>query len=282
MNCPPRAPDTGTDATPPHPDAALSSDRFLGGRLLVDQPLAGGHRSGIDAVLLGASLPEDSTGALFDLGSGVGVAGLVALAHQPGLSVTLVDIDRDALRLARTNAVRNAERIGRAMPATQPEVPHVTEADVTLSGAARRAAGLQPQSADVILSNPPFHDGAHSRPSPDRQRARAHMADDATLRAWFETALWMLRPKGRLTLIVSPPRLPLILQTIGPGLGGVAILPVHPRGEQAATRILVSGRRDSRAPLRVLPGLVLHGASGSDFLPDVKRILTGDGRLSLS
>ncbi len=282
MNCPPRAPDADTVTRSSDADAGLSSDRFLGGRLLIDQPLSGGHRSGIDAVLLGASLPENKSGTLFDLGSGVGVAGLVALAHQPGLSVTLVDIDPDALRLATKNAGRNAVRIGGATPQDMPNVPCVIEADVTLSGAARRSTGLQPQSADVVLTNPPFHDGAHSRPSPDRQKARAHMADDATLRAWFETALWMLRPKGRLTLIVSPPRLPLILQTIGPGLGGLTILPVHPRSDQAATRVLVSGRRDSRAPLRMLPGLVLHGASGSDFLPDVKRILTGDGRLSLS
>ncbi|MEM1049783.1 MAG: methyltransferase [Pseudomonadota bacterium] len=282
MNCPPRATDADTPAIAPRPDKALSSDRFLGGRLVIDQPLDGGHRSGIDAVLLGASLPEGISGTLFDLGSGVGVAGLVALAYEPGLSVTLVDIDPRALHLATLNAERNAGRIGRDMPQNPPQVPRLIEADVTLSGRARRDAGLNPQSADVVLTNPPFHDGARNRPSPDRQRARAHMADDTTLQAWFETALWMLRPKGRLTLIVSPQRLPLILQTIDPGLGGITILPVLPRRDQAATRILVTGRRDSRAPLRLLPGLVLHDTSGSAFLPEVKHILTGNGRLSLS
>jgi tRNA1(Val) A37 N6-methylase TrmN6 len=44
--------------------------------------------------------------------------------------------------------------------------------------------------------------------------------------------------------------------------GGIAILPVHPRPGQAAIRVLVRAGRNARAPLAVLPGLMLNDPDG--------------------
>ena len=67
---------------------------------------------------------------------------------------------------------------------------------------------------------------------------------------------------GGLTLIHRADRLAEILGALEGRFGALAVRPLYPREGMPATRILVSGRRDSRAPLAILPGLVLHRPEG--------------------
>jgi len=257
-------------------DKDTTRDQFLGGLLDVVQPASGAHRSGLDAILIAASLPEGARGALIDLGSGVGVAGLAARALNPGLGLTLVDNDPAALRLAGRNVELARERLPDAAE------PRIVDADVTLTGAARRETGLEPQSADYVISNPPYNDSAKARTSPNPERAHAHMLDDEGLRSWIKTAIWLLRPKGEVTLIVRTTRLALTLSAFGQAVGDVTILPVHARADQAASRILLRGKAGSRGPLRLLPGFVLHEGAGSHFRPEAAAIFAGESRISLT
>ena len=72
----------------------------------------------------------------------------------------------------------------------------------------------------------------------------------------------MLAPGGRFVMIHRPDALGAILAGIGSRLGALALLPVHPTIGASAHRLLVSGVKGSKAPLRLAPGLVLHGADG--------------------
>ena len=45
-------------------------------------------------------------------------------------------------------------------------------------------------------------------------------------------------------------------------LGDLHVLPVLPKPDQAATRVLVRGKRDARAPVTLLPPLILQDADG--------------------
>ena len=55
--------------------------------------------------------------------------------------------------------------------------------------------------------------------------------------------------------------------------GGPDILPIHPRAGEPAHRVLLRAAKGSRAPARLLPPLVLHGAAGGAYLPPVERLL---------
>ena len=46
------------------------------------------------------------------------------------------------------------------------------------------------------------------------------------------------------------------------GFGAVTVLPVHPKPGEPAIRVLVHATKSSRAPLAVLPGLVLNDRAG--------------------
>ena len=72
----------------------------------------------------------------------------------------------------------------------------------------------------------------------------------------------MLAPGGRFVMIHRPDALGAILAGIGGRLGALALLPVHPTIGASAHRLLVSGVKGSKAPLRLAAGLVLHGTDG--------------------
>jgi tRNA1(Val) A37 N6-methylase TrmN6 len=63
-------------------------------------------------------------------------------------------------------------------------------------------------------------------------------------------------------MIHRPEALSAILAALGNRLGALALLPVHPTIGASAHRLLVSGVKGSKAPLRLAAGLVLHRADG--------------------
>lgn len=259
-------------ATPPH---APTRDAFLGGRVLVLQPArGGGHRSGLDAVYLAAAVPEDVKGHVVDLGSGAGAAGFCLAARLPQVRVTLVDRERTALTLAR-DALDLAENRAFA------ERIAVLEADVTARGKERHAAGLVPALADHVIMNPPYYLDGHVRMSPALARAGAHVLDERGLEPWARTATDILRDGGSLTLVFRADGLDQILTALRGRFGAIDVIPLYPRAGAPATRVLVRALRASRAPLRLLPGFVLHDGIGSDFTGHARAVMRDGAGLVL-
>jgi tRNA1(Val) A37 N6-methylase TrmN6 len=52
------------------------------------------------------------------------------------------------------------------------------------------------------------------------------------------------------------------LRALEPTFGAVTLLPVHPKEGAVAIRVLVRATKASRAPLALLPGLVLADGTG--------------------
>jgi tRNA1(Val) A37 N6-methylase TrmN6 len=241
----------------PEPSAelgdGLTEDRWLGGRLVLLQPKRG-HRVGTDAALLVAAAGDARQGWIVDVGAGVGAVGLALAERNPLASVDLVELDPDLARLAERNAARNGLEAR----------TRVSRLDV-LNPKERREAGLA-ESASCVVTNPPFFDPRAVRASPDEGKARAHVLSaseaGAVLGAWIQASLAVLAPGGRFLMIHRPDALSAILTGVGGRLGALALLPVYPTTGANAHRLLVSGLKGSRAPLRLAPGLVLHGADG--------------------
>jgi tRNA1(Val) A37 N6-methylase TrmN6 len=231
----------------------LTDDGILGGRLRMLQPRTG-HRVGHDAVLLAASVPACGGQRAVDLGAGVGAAGLALAARVAALSVTLVDIDQDLVALAAENAERNglADRVT-AIAYDVAALGHVPP------GHAPQPNSL-PDAVDHVLMNPPFRDPARQQLSPDARRRLAHAGTD--LGRWIATATRLLRPDGMLSLVFAADGIAEVLGALGDDFGAVAILPIYPKPERAAIRILVRAVKGSRAPTELSPGLVLNTADG--------------------
>src|SRR5262245_20324920 len=245
-----------------------TEDAVLGGKLRLQQPRHG-HRVGHDAILLAAATAAHAGEHAVDLGAGVGAAGLALAVRIPGVSVTLAEIDARLCALAEENVRTNglAERI------------EVLNVDIAASGAFD-AAGINPGTVDGVLMNPPFNDPARQNVSPDHDRRRAHLAAPETLSLWINTAARLLRADGAVTLIWRADGLADVLGALAAGFGAVTVLPVYPKPSEPAIRILVRAAKASRAPLAMLPGLVLNDADGRPT-SEAEAVLRGGASLPL-
>lgn len=248
--------------------ADTTEDMFLGGRLRLRQPRRG-HRSGHDAILLASATPAKAGQRVVEFGAGVGVAGLSVARRVAGIDLTLVEIDTALAALAQANAEANQLQA------------RIVVLDVSESADVFAASGLGADSADAVLMNPPFNDAARHRSSPDPARQAAHVAADDTLTAWIHAARRMLKSGGMLTLIWRADGLADILVALDRGFGSVQILPVHPKPQAPAIRVLVGAIKGGRAPLVLHPGLSLQAMNGEPD-PEIQTILGGRAVLPLA
>jgi tRNA1(Val) A37 N6-methylase TrmN6 len=246
----------------------FTEDAFLGGKLLLRQPNSG-HRAGHDAMLLAAATPASSGDRVAEFGAGVGAAGLAVAKRVAGINLVLIEIDEKLAELARGNADSNAIDAG------------IVVLDVTAAAAAFAAAGLAPDSVDVVLMNPPFNDSARHRASPDKARELAHVATTGTLDDWLHAGRRILKSGGVLIMIWRADGISEVLAALGRGFGSVAILPVHVDVTSPAIRVLVRAVKGGKAPTRIQPALILNDESGRPN-QKVQDILAGKGVLPLA
>ncbi|MEM7489143.1 MAG: methyltransferase [Pseudomonadota bacterium] len=239
----------------------ITRDGFLGGRLTLAQP-ATGFRAGSDAVLLAAACPARPGQRVLDLGCGVGAAMYCLAARVPDLALTGVERDPAAAALARANG--SAE---------------VVKAD---------ALDLPPplrRSFDHVICNPPYFPAGGGSPAADAPREAGRREDrPGDLACWARTACRRVAPKGSVTFIARADRLADLLAALP--LGGRAILPVAGRAGAVAGRVIVQGVKGARAPLRLLPPLVMHGGGdhgedADDYTPDARAVLRDGAALPL-
>jgi tRNA1(Val) A37 N6-methylase TrmN6 len=232
-------------------------DAFLAGRITLSQP-RNGFRAGFDSVLLGAAV-RNGTQNLLDLGAGVGTAGLVALALGRAERATLVERHAETAALARENIADNGFS-GRAEALTL---------DILASGPTRQAAGLAANQFDAVIANPPFFDAGQGTLAPEASRADA----------WIRCAAGCATAGGEFVIVYPAQGLSALLAAMAPRFGAVTVLPISPRPGAPATRVLVRGKKGSRAPLTLLAGRALHGEDGRDFAQEFDAIFRGAAAL---
>jgi tRNA1(Val) A37 N6-methylase TrmN6 len=233
----------------------IVADRFLGGRLVLRQPAAG-YRAGADALLLAAAVEEGAR--LMEAGCGAGAALLAVALRWPQTRLVGVEREPAMAALARENVAANGldDRIV------------IEEADVLAGG----------PPCDGVFCNPPYAEpGEGTAPSPSREHSHV---SEASLDRWIAALSNRLAGGAALTLIHRAERLDRILAALDGRLGDVTVLPVRPRAEAPAHRVLVRARKGSRAPLKLLHGLDLHDDSGAKFTPLADAIFRGEAAIA--
>ncbi|MGO4523720.1 tRNA1(Val) (adenine(37)-N6)-methyltransferase [Microvirga sp. 2MCAF35] len=242
----------------------ITEDLLLGGRVHLVQPEKG-HRAGTDAVLLAASAPVRPDDVVVDVGAATGAVGLMVAARERRARFVFVERDPHLAELCLRNCRDNGVE------------GEVAVADV-LDKVSRQAAGLNPESADLVLTNPPFLEEGQARISPDGRRAAAHALPVGGLEAWLKACAGLVKPKGRLVLIHRADRTAECLRVVEKWLGGLELRFVHPSADRPAIRLLLTGIKGSRGPLSILPPLILNGPDGR-FTPQAEALHRGEATL---
>lgn len=243
-------------------DTQVTEDRVLNGRVRLRQK-TGGYRVGMDAALLAAACDAGPGERVLEAGCGVGGALLAAATRRPGARFLGVERDPDAAELARGNAALNnlADRVEISMGDIQ---------------AGFRALDLP--VFDAVISNPPFFDDPHALRAPSPSKTGAWMADGG-LAAWTGFLLKAVREGGSITIIHRADRLADILALMAPKAGSFRIRPIQPFADTPAKRVIVRALKTGKAPLVLLPALVLHDRDGGQHSTAAEAILRGEADL---
>jgi tRNA1(Val) A37 N6-methylase TrmN6 len=253
----------------------ITDDAFLGGALSLLQP-GKGYRAGVDAVFLAAAVPcgPEKRQTVLDVGAGIGTAGLCVARRCTGSSVTLLERQAPLVELARENISRNAlsERV------------RVAEADIaTVSTGDLAELGLKAESFDHVIANPPFHTEGEGTSSVNELKAGSHEMMEQGLELWCRFCARMAKAGGTATLIHKVEALPDLLEAIGKRFGALKVLPIQPRPDEPAIRVIVQGTKGSKAPLVLLPAAVLHERGRENaFTPGAARVLRLGAGLDLA
>lgn len=216
----------------------------------------GGFRTSLDSVMLAAACRAKEGDRVLDMGAGVGGASFCLLARVPNCHVTGVEIQPEYHALAVENIKLNngnADFICADI--------HAFESD----------------RFDHIICNPPYLEaGTHTR-SPDEGRAASNGHEKETLSAWVDTAFRLLKSNGSLTIIHRADMMDKIILAMGKRFGAIEIIPLWPRQEEDAKRVIIRAIKDRRSPCILYAGIVLHHSDGT-YTAEAENILrNGEG-----
>ena len=214
----------------------------------------------MDAALLAATCDALPGQRVLEPGCGVGGALLAAATRRSDALFQGVERDDAAAALVAENVSLN----GLAAQVS------VMKGDVE---AGFRALNLP--VFDAVMANPPYFDDPNALRAPSPAKSGAWMADGG-LAAWATFCLKAVREGGTITLIHRADRLADILSLLAPKAGSFRIRPVAPFADAPAKRVIVRAVKTGKAPLALLPPLVMHDRDGGKHTAQAEAILRGE------
>jgi len=242
--------------------AAPRTDALLDGRVRLRQP-SRGYRVAVDPVLLAAACPAEAGARVLDLGCGVGAAALCLVARVRELTTAGLELQPVLAALAAENAALNGwpDRF-------RPVV-----------GDARRPPLAADGVVDHVLCNPPYHRAGHGHAPADPMAHVANVETAGGLADFVDAACRLVRRKGTVTVIHRADRLAEVLACLDDRTGERLVIPVRPKADADASRVVVRARPGVATPMRIAPDLVLHTADGA-FTAEAAAILRAGAALT--
>lgn len=232
-----------------------TEDYLLDKQIKIFQP-KNGYRASSDAVLLAAAAQKIAAkDKILDIGSGTGAISL-CLAERFRLQspqIIGIELQQELTTLANLSAKENGFT----------NLKYIN-ADIFNSG-------LEFCSFNHVFSNPPYFT-PNMPTSPLKGKATAHNFNGVNLNEWINICIKMLCPQGYFYMINRAEALQEILSSIGTKLGEISIFPIYSKKEQCAKRIIIQAKKDSKAPLQIMPPLFVHNENG-EYTPRAQEIL---------
>lgn len=249
------------------PFVETTEDGLLDGRVRLIQPKVG-YRAGMDAALLAAAVDAQPGERALEAGCGAGAALFQAAFRAPEASFVGVERDEQALQLAGRNVALNG------MDARV--IARMGDIGQGFAALGFLAPGEPP--FDLAFANPPFYDDPRTLRAPHPGKQAAWMAETG-LDSWTRFLLKAVREGGRVIMIHRAERLLDVLALFSGQAGSMQVRAIHPYADEAAKRVLVRAVKGGKAPLALLPPLVLHDRSGAKHTAEAEAILRGEANL---
>ena len=225
-----------------------TKDKFLGGRLLINQPKIG-YKSGVDAVLLASMVNfglTNSVKKVLDIGTGVGVAGLCVASRLPNVNVYGLEKQEDIYNLAvqnsKDNILNNSSYI--------PFLGNILSYNFN-------------ETFDAIIMNPPYYtnkDNMH----PTETKNIGNIESDATIKDFISFAFKNLKNLHNLYIIHRSERLKEVLDTLSSKhWGNIELYPVYSYVNNPAKRFIIKAKKLGKNITTLNYGIVMHNEDSS-------------------
>jgi len=233
---------------------SYTEDYLLDKQVKIFQPV-NGYRASSDAVILSSMIKEvKPSETILDIGSGTGAISLCLARRFPHTEITGLELQPELAELSNQSAAANKF-----------EKLKFINCDIR-----KPLTNIFNCSFHHVITNPPYAE--KDMPSPNIGKALAHNHQNFSLTEWLVFALKMLRPQGRLYMINRAEALAETLAALYGKAGDIHLIPLYSKEGQNAKRILLSARKNSKAPLIIHPGIVIHD-SDSRYTPIANRLL---------
>lgn len=241
-------------------------DTLFGGRLKIIQKKEG-YRFSIDALLLAAFAQARPQDQIIDLGTGCGIIPLILAYQKKGQKIIGVEIQPSLADLARRNVLLN--NFGEQIEIWEKDFKELPQEN-------RR------EFFDLVITNPPYRRLGAGRLNPHPEKAIARHEIKATLPDILQIAHYILKEKGRLTIIYPARRVVDLLQELHQKhLEPKKVQFVHSRLDEEARLVLVEALKEGRVQAEILPPFILYTAKG-EYSPEAQKIIQGSDPKKLS
>ena len=203
-----------------------------------------GYKTSSDAVLIASLVDNLSDEAkILDVGSGCGGISLCLAYRFPKAKIYGFELQAELVELSNLNAKEN----------------RFSNLQYICHNIKDKKTPLPANSFEHVITNPPYE--KNGTKSPNESKALAHN-QEFSLEKWLNFCLKMLKPYGFLYLIHRAQALDEILNILQKKAGNICIVPIYSRAGQAAKRVMIMAQKTSKAPLKILPPLVVHTQNG--------------------
>lgn len=220
-----------------------------------------GYRFSVDALLLYDFVNVRRARTIADLGAGSGIIGILLAKKYTEADVTLFEIQKGLALLAEKNIAMNSVN-GRV---------RVIKSDL------REIAGHPySNSFDIAVSNPPFRKEISGLLSPEEEKAVARHEIKLRLPELIRAAYFMLRAKGRFSLVYLPERLMELMTGLKKERMEIKRLRfVHSDPASEAKMVLVEAVKDGRTGLKIEAPLYIYSRSG-EYSDEMHMLCSGN------
>jgi tRNA1(Val) A37 N6-methylase TrmN6 len=228
-----------------------SLDSFLGGKLIIKQPLKG-FRAGLDSVLIASiiNLQNKNTSNILELGCGVGVAFLSLATRFKNLNITAVEINKLYSDFALYNIEINKQII-------DTNNIQIINQDIN-------KLSLNKNSFDIVFSNPPFYKKDSIKNSIYDLKNQGNIESTANLKDFISKAFELLTNNGTFYIIHHTNRFKDLMDNLETNkFGNINLYPIYSKKNESASRFILSAQKFSKSPPKIHVGITIHNKEGN-------------------
>ncbi len=224
-----------------------------------------GYRFTIDSLLLVDFINLKYPKLIADFGAGSGIIGIMLAKRFPKARICLTEVQH----ALSDNAEKNIEfnMVGDRVCLYRNDINNIYDMDI------------EPNSFDLVVSNPPFRKQSSGRISPYGEKAIARHELSITLKQLINAAFYLLRGKGRFCFIFHPERLIEVIEGLKErGFEPKRIRFVHSNKYKEAKMFLIEAVKEGNQQLTIEKPFFIYNRSG-EYIEEALRVINGKGNI---